>query len=223
MPPITRRLLSLAVALSASLAAQQPPTPKTMTKIEVILQSPDAPAGSFAAKPRVMYFAGTTYGRVEEAFDSDRNLHGLVVIHEPDFWMINLADNTGQHAIDPGPTFNIHIPIFPYRVHELPDGQKKKLQDLEFTHELEYFKAAGATPQKGPVLQTKETTLYNVKIGDASVSLFTYGTPERPLSVVWLCGDEHDILWYSGYGEMPFDLKLFSKPENVKIVDAKPQ
>jgi len=115
MPSITRRILSLTVALSATLAAQQPATPKTMTKIEVILQSPDSPEGSFAAKPRVMYFAGTAYGRVEEALDTVQNTHGLAIIHEPDFWMINLVDNTAHHAVDPGPTFNIHMPIFPKR------------------------------------------------------------------------------------------------------------
>jgi hypothetical protein len=30
-----------------------------------------------------------------------------------------------------------------------------------------------------------------------------------------------DIFWYSGYGEVDFDPRLFAKPENVKIEESK--
>jgi len=222
MPSITRRILSLAVVLSASLAAQQTAPPKTMTKMEVIRQSADAPEGSFAAKPRVIYRAGTQFGRIEEAPDPERGIHGVAIIAEPEFWLVNLANKTAKHAVDPGPTFDCTMPIFT-NIPGITEDQKQQVMALEFGREMEFFKSHGATPRPGGVLQTKETTAYKVSFGDVSLGLFTYGTPEIPLGVVWTKGDAHAILWYSGYGEMPFDLKLFSKPENVKIVDAKPQ
>jgi hypothetical protein len=35
-------------------------------------------------------------------------------------------------------------------------------------------------------------------------------------------GEKTDIFWYSGYGQVEFDRKLFAKPENVKIEDPQP-
>jgi hypothetical protein len=216
------RILFTACLVSGSLHAQQPAAPKTMTKMEVILQSADAPAGSFAAQPKVFYRAGTQYCRIEEAMDAERGIHGVVIINEPDYWMVNLVDQTAKHAVDPGPTFNCHFPVFPNRSMKLPQDQQKQAMELEFGSEIAFFKKRGATPQPGPVLQTKQTTMYQTKVGDVTLALFTYGDPERPLGVVWTSGDDHDIFWYKGYGEVPFDPTLFAKPEHVKIETPKP-
>jgi hypothetical protein len=210
---MTMRLWKIPVCLAwillLALRAQQPP--KVMTRVEVVLEGPDVPAGSFATKPKVMYRAGSSYCRTEEAPDPERGIHGLAIINEPDYWLVNLLKKTGQHAVDPGPTFNCHLPIF-------PDADK----DLEFGFEQEYFKSKGASRQEGPVLQGKPTTLYKVTVGDAVLALFTYGTPERPMAVSRVRGDKGEIFWFRGWGDLPFDAKLFAKPEGVKIVDQKP-
>jgi len=190
--------------------------------MEVILQSPDAPAGSFAALPKVMYRAGSRYCRIEEAPDAARGIHGVAIINEPDFWLVNLATHTAQHAVDPGPTFNCRLPIFPSQTSRLPGDQGKQVAELEFGLELEFFKKRGAVAHPGPILQTKQTMEYQVELGDVTLAMFTYGTPERPLGVVWKRGDEHDIFWYSGYGQVNFDPALFAKPEDVKITEPKP-
>jgi hypothetical protein len=195
--------------LLATLLAQQPP--KEMTKVEALLQSSDVPAGSFAAKPKVMYRAGSRYCRIEEAPDPDHGIHGLAIINEPDYWLVNLLSQTAQHAVDSGPTFNCHMPIF-------ADTDKA----LEFGLEQEYFKSKGASPQQGPVLQTKRTTLYKVEVASSTLALFTYGTPERPLAVSRVRGNKSEIYWFSGYGQVQFDPALFAKPEGVKIEDQKP-
>ena len=44
-----------------------------------------------------------------------------------------------------------------------------------------------------------------------ALAWFTCGTPERPLLVARQRGDKNDLLWYSGYGLVDFDLKLFVK------------
>ncbi len=205
----TRNLFLLVVALAHASSGQQPPT--VMTKVEVVLEGPDIPAGSFATKPKVMYRAGSRYCRIEEAPDPDNGIHGLAIISEPDAWMVNLLNKTAKHMVDPGPTFSCRLPIF-------PDTDK----NLEFGLELEYFKSRGATPQKGPVLQTKSTTRYMVEVADAKLALFTYGPPERPLAVSRVRGDKGEIFWFKGHGDLPFEPALFAKPENVKIDEPKP-
>ncbi len=209
----------LTCLLTTSLFAQQ--TPKTMTKMVVQLQSPDVPADGFGAKPKTMMRAGTKFCRIEEEPDPDHGIHGVIIISEPDVWMVNLATKTAQHMVDSGPTFNCRLQIFGNRLRELPEEDAKRMGGLEFGFEMEFFKSKGATPRAGPVLQTKQTTAYNLQFGDSSVALFTYGDPERPLAVAWTRGDKHDIFWYSGYGQTDFDPALFAKPTGVKIEEAK--
>jgi hypothetical protein len=211
--------LLIACLLSGVLAAQQ--SRKTMTKLVVQLDSPDVPKGSFAAKPKAMYRAGTQFCRIEEEPDPDHGIHGLAIINEPDAWMVNLATNTAQHMVDPGPTFNCRMPILADRISDLPEDEGKQIMGLEFGQEIEFFKSHGATPQQGIILQTKQTIVYKLQFGDSVVALFTYGTPEIPLAVAWSRGEKHEIFWYSGYGQMDFDPKLFAKPEHVKINDQK--
>jgi hypothetical protein len=209
----------LICVLVGAIFAEEPP--KTTTKIEVILQSPDAPAGSFAAKPKVFYRAGDRYCRVEEAPDPGQGIHGLMIINEPDWWMVNLLSKTARHGVDPGPTFNCRLVIFANGSPQSLDDESKQIMQLEFGRELEFFKGRGAIPKKGPVLQTKETMGYTVTVGTTTLALFTYGTPERPVAVSQERNGKTDIFWYSGYGEVDFDPRLFAKPENVKIEESK--
>jgi len=206
---VLSKLCFLVLLLAYKSPAQEPP--KVMTKVEVFLEGPDIPAGSFATKPKVMYRAGTRYCRIEEAPDPENGIHGLMILNEPDYWLVNLLKKDAKHGVDPGPTFNCHIPIF-------ADTDK----DLEFGHELDYFKNKGAIPQKGPVMQTKQTTLYKVDVGNSALGMFTYGTPERPMAVSRVHGDKGEIFWFSGWGDLPFDPALFAKPEGVKIEEQKP-
>jgi len=67
-----RRLFILLLLAITTLAADD--TPKTMTKIEVHLEGPEVMAGSFLARPKVIYRAGTKYCRVEEAEDSQSKI-----------------------------------------------------------------------------------------------------------------------------------------------------
>lgn len=192
-----------------------------MTKMVVQLQGHDAPAGSFAAKPRTLFRAGNQFCRTEEEPDPEHGIHGLLIVNEPDAWLVNLETKSVQHMVDPGPTFNCRMPIFAALPSSAPEDEAKQINALEFGYELEFFKSKGATGQPGGVQQGQQTTAYKLRIGDSTLALFTYGTPERPLAAAWLRGDKNEIFWYSGYGQVDFDSKLFAKPVNVKIEDAK--
>jgi hypothetical protein len=66
--------------LLATTTLTAPGTPKTMTKIEAHLEGPQVMAGSFSAKPKVIYRADTRYCRLEEAQDTENKIHGLLIV-----------------------------------------------------------------------------------------------------------------------------------------------
>lgn len=206
--------------LSAVAWAQQ--LPATMTKMEVLLQSPDIPSTSYAAKSEVLYRAGDFYCRMEEQADPEHGIRGLMIIHEPDAWMVNLATKTALHIVDPGPTRHCRMPIFADRLRDMPADEQKQIGDLEFGRELEFFTDRGATGRPGPVLQGKKTMIYELQFGASRLALFTRGDPPIPLAVVWRRDKTHEIFWYSGYGKVPFDASLFAKPSGITVTEAKP-
>jgi hypothetical protein len=151
--------------------------PETMTKISVRLESPDDPADSFAAKPKTMYRAGNGYCRTEEVPDPEHGIHGLMILNEPDAWMVNLLSKTARHFVDPGPTFNCHLPLFGGEPAKSAAEMKNPLLELEFGQELEYFKGKRATPSEGPILRERQTTIYAVTIGDSNWSFLRSAHP----------------------------------------------
>ncbi len=211
--------LCLALLLASFALAQD--TPKSMSKITVQLDGSEIPQDSFARKPKTIYRAGSTYCRVEEAPDTDHNIHGLLIVNEPNAWMVNLATKTAQHVVDPGPTLNCHLPIFSSPVPNTSDDVDYAKLGLEFGHELEYFKKMGALRQApGPVLQKQQTVEYLLDMGGTRLALFTYGPNEFPLLVAHTVGNKGEMYWYSGYGQVPFDPALFAKPQGVTISES---
>jgi hypothetical protein len=136
-----------------------------------------------------------------------------MIINEPDFWMVNLWDRSARHGVDPEPSFNCQMPILAVDSPEL-SGPGIRTGD-GFLQEQSRRSPAGS------VLQGKPTTQYQVEIGGSKLALFTYGSPEHPLAVGRVRGKGGEIFWYSGYGEVPFDAKLFAPPEGVKIQEIK--
>lgn len=218
------RCVSISVFLLATaLYAQQPPA--AMMKMVVQLAGTGVARDSFAAKPKTIFRSGTKYCRVEEQPDPENGIHGVVIISEPDLWMVNLIDQTARHFVDRGPDLNCHMPIFGDRLSGIPDEIAKQIGALEFGFEMEFFKSHGAVREQGPVLQfggrPVQTSGYRLHFGDRMVVLFTDGDPERPAAVAMFHGEESFTYYYSGYGLLPFDATLFAKPSGVKIEEAK--
>jgi hypothetical protein len=218
-PGTMRRLVLLLLVATTTLTADD--IPKTMTKIEAHLEAPDVVAGSFSAKPKLIYRAGARYCRLEEAQDTENKIHGLLIVNEPDVWMVNLYDKSAQHMVDPGPTFNCRLPIFGSV--DSKDEAGMLYQDLQFGSELKFFKKMGAAGQPGPDEGGKKTTRYAIEIGNTRFVMLTINAPnERPLVVARAVGDKGEVFVYTVYDEIPFDPKFFAKPETIKISEAKP-
>jgi hypothetical protein len=213
---------AVVMLLAVSAAAFGEDAPATMTKLMVKLESPEIPKDSFAAQPKRIYRASARYCRTEENPDPENGIHGLMIVNEPDIWMINRLDNSARHIVDEGPTFNCRMPIFATNedVKSAADVDKPVMQ-LEFGRELEYFRPRSKAPTAGPVLQGKATRVYTVDDGGWQLFLFTGGDPEAPVSVVRKNDKTREILWYGEYEQLPFDAKLFARPEGVKIEEMK--
>jgi hypothetical protein len=215
----TSRSVAMIALVSTGSFGQQ--FPETMIKLAVRLESPDIAKESFAAKPKLMYRAGNGYCRTEELPDIEHGIHGLMILDEPDAWMVNLLTKTAQHFVDSGPTFNCRMPMFRGEQVKSAEDMKNPLLELEFGRELAYFKGKGATPKEGPVLQDKPTAAYTVEVGDSELFLFTTGKPEQPLAVARQHENVREIYWYTTYEQLPFDRKLFAKPEGITIMEGK--
>ena len=218
-PAMRKFTLAALLILSCHVVADD--TPKSMTKMVVQMDGPDIPQDSFTRKPKTIYRAGTRFCRVEEQPDNANGIQGLMVINEPDTWMVNLLNKTAKHVVDAGPTFNCHLPIFRGPIPNTADDLDYGKLGLEFGHELELLNSHGEEPQQGPVQQTKKTTAYKLQFGGTSLALFTYGDEQIPLLVGHTYGNKGELVWYSGYGQIPFDPNLFEKPDGVTIEEPK--
>lgn len=192
-----------------------------MTKLTVRLESPAILAGTFAAEAKTLYRSGERHCRTEEVPDTAQGIHGLMIINEPDVWMVNRLNKTGRHFVDPGPTFICRMPIFIDDQVKTAADTKSPLLELEFGQELDYFRRKGTVPQPGPVLRGKSTTVYRATVGDSQLILFTTGTPEQPWALVRQFGPMRETFWYNSYEQLPFNPGLFAKPTGIQMEEAK--
>ncbi len=216
-----RNLLLISVLLfSATTLAQD--SPQVMLKIVVHLDSPGIPQDAFIRQPKVIYRAGNRYCRVEETLDAEHGLQQLMIFNEPDAWIVNLVDKKGQHIVDSGPSLTCHLPIFSGPPPGLFGQHGLRKVGLGVRFRARILQENGCHSPPGPVLQTKQTTSYVLDFGDIQLTLFAFGPSQRPLVLGRTYQHIGGIFRYSDYGLLPFDPKLFSKPEGVTIEEPNP-
>ena len=188
-------------------------TPSTMTHAVVQMSGTGIDPSSFAARPKEYWRASNKYCRVDEEADQEHGIHGRLIINEPDVWMVNLADRSARHFVDPGPTFNCKTPIFAFDA----ETAKSKVGELEFGRELEFFTENKAELITGPKLDFK-ANYYELLVDDSVLRLVEREDPHAPLLVALKKGDKllqvKYLLWDSN---VPFKIDLFAKPTGVTI------
>lgn len=188
-----------------------------MMKISVRVVEPAPEPGSFLAQPKTFWRAGTKYARIAEAEDPKNQIHGLAVISEPDFWMINLYDKSGKHMVDPGPTFNVHLPVFPST-----PGTKTKLDGLEFGNEVEFFTKNKATQAPDEMVGGQGTIRYDLLSGSSKVTLWTDTHSKKPVRISQVKGQQIETFEYLFYeDDLPFDPALFRPLPGLKMEENK--
>jgi hypothetical protein len=190
---------------------------KKMIKIITRNTTEGIDVNSFAALPITAYIFGKKCGRVEEQPDKSMNLHELIIVNEPDCWMINLLDKTGQHAIDTDPNSLLHSPII-----TVNDKQDSVFNDFEYGYEFDFLRAKNATKSQIK-LNSVEYDLYSMTIKATKVELIAKKDKNIPRMVrIFNDGKLIQSITYDEYttGIEP-NMALFEPADDIRISEAK--
>lgn len=217
-----RFFLCLAIVASA-IAVRSEAAEPAMIRIITRRISTAIQPNSFSAKPKTFYLAGKKYARIEEDLDTALGIHGLIITNEPDAWMINLADNTGRHMVDPGPTFVVHAPIVWVAKPKGQPDPEKAFKDLEFGNETQFFSARGARERGMRKVDGKDCKALSLKRGTYELILLSDAQTGKPFQIDIIKDGRLDssIRYLSYETNLPFRKSLFEPPKSVKLTEAK--
>jgi hypothetical protein len=195
-----------------------------MTKIIYRDISTNLLLSSFAVQPKVLYRMGEKYDRSEEAPDPVLGIHGLIIINEPDAWMINLMNKTGTHMVDGGPTYVVHDYIV-----SAPDPNQSQaefqafktssISGFEFGKEMEFLKKHKAKKSGALSIGGVLCDRYELTIDGYSIELFAISGTEIPYQLK-VSKEQAQIsyLRYDAYRtDLQPDLSLFKPPSGIEI------
>ncbi len=103
---LARGLERIKIGLTIMLALVLPCTsfcadaPSKMIHGVIQMSGTDIAEGSFASKPKIFWRASNEFCRIDEEPDPEHGIHGRLVIHEPDAWLVNLADHTAKYMVN---------------------------------------------------------------------------------------------------------------------------
>jgi len=198
-------------------AAQQPCAPAKLTRMVVRNVSPELMAASPAAQPRTLWRQGATQLRSEGSPDPARGVQAIVVVAEPDIWLINPVSRTGEHRVDPGPDLNVRAPILP-RGQGLPAA----LMALEYGCEGEFVAAHAPQPFQAVPWGGDNASLHVAAVGEHAVSILMHEKRKTPLMIVYAkAGKPVFAIRYDEYrDDLPERPTLFAPPSSYKITEA---
>lgn len=211
---LARRLFlaaSFVAALFCGDAAFARCEPKHTLKIVVSVEDDALPADHFSRRPKTIYRSGRLFGRVEEELNPHNGRHMLVVVNAADLWIVNLADKTGQHAIDPGPSLSFRAPI-------VGDVDSDYWSNFEFGCELPFMQAVGT---EKPATPGSDERVYEHSKEGATVQLVSVkGIPKR----VSIETKERKLAFvYHSFEQITnADPALFERPSGIAFIEATP-
>jgi hypothetical protein len=174
--------------------------------------SADLPASSPEAQPRKIWLLGKGFLRFEDVPNPETKVHGLIIVNEPDIWIIDRNKGQGQHAIDPGPQYAVHFPIFPRE-------QSEKLKQLEFGSELRFFQDNGAKELASQTVDGVKCQLYRMELDNRELTLFL--KPDNlPLQIeVQSAGVKYAVRFLRYDPNQKPDMSLFKVSPGIKIIE----
>jgi hypothetical protein len=204
---MSRFLVALMVLL-LPLAAQA--AEDKMLYVEYRLAGKQIAADSFDAQTKKLWRIGKTYLRFEDAPNPQTKIHGLIIVAEPDIWIVDRNTNQAQHTVDPGPNYKIHFPLF-------ASEKIEKLREIEFGAELEFFRENDARELPAQNVDGFKCKLLRLAFDDREVTLFLK-TDDTPLQIVVKSPDYEYAMRFLRYeaGRKP-DKLLFQLPPGVQL------
>lgn len=181
-----------------------------MLYVEYRLVGKQIAEGSFDALAKKVWRIGDNYLRFEDAPNPQTKVHGLIIVAEPDIWIVDRNTNQAQHTVDPGPNYKIHFPLFASETSE-------KLRALEFGRELDYFHENDAKTLPAQDVDGFRCKLLRLEIDDREVTLFLK-TNDTPLQIVVKSPEVEYAMRFLRYEpDRKPDKLLFQLPPGVQL------
>jgi len=182
----------------------------TMLYVEYRLTGKQIAKDSFDAQTKRVWRIGNQYLRFEDAPNPATKIHGLIIVAEPDIWIVDRNSNQAQHTVDPGPNYKVHFPV-------LASEPSDKLRELEFGRELEYFREHGATEMPAQEVDGVKCRPFRLEIEDREVTLYVR-TDDTPLQILVKSPQYEYAMRFLRYEpQRKPDKSLFALPPGVQL------
>lgn len=186
-----------------------------MLFVEYRFISPSIKEGTFEAGTTKLWRIGYKYSRTEESPDPVQNIHGLIIINEPDAYIINKFTQSGKHIVDRGETTDVHIPVFPIA------KISKEIWKLEMGHENAFFEEHDAILTGTKIIEGITCNVYTIKINRIKLTLYKRQDNGNPLQVgIETDNIAYDIRYIKYENGLTPNFKLFEVPSGITIIDA---
>ena len=204
----------LALLLFAVLVPLTGAADDSMVYIEYRLIAPEVKPGTFAASVRKVWRHTDSYARIEEEPDPQTGIHGLMISNAPNSYLINQFNKVARHIVDPGPTYNVIIPVF-------PSERSPKFKQLQMGRELTFLRANGAVAASDQVIGDVPCSVLVAKVEDSDITLFLDKKSKQPRQISISNPRNRYAVRYEAYRtDLPVDLTLFRVPKDVQVVRA---
>jgi len=176
-----------------------------MLRIVTTVDAFGLPADHFVTQPKTLYRYGSMFGRVEEVFNKQTGLHLLVVVSEPDVWVVNRVNSSGQHMTDRGTNIDFHAPI-------ITATKSEHWRGLEFGCEEDFMKSVNAKtePADGGMIR------YSHEAEGIKASLVV-NPKQRPERLEIEGPEARFVIKFLSYEDSEFQADLFSRPNGIRF------
>jgi len=208
-------------------AAVPPCRPKSLVSMTVRNVTPGLQASDPRAQPKRLWRKSEKFLRsleqpvVSQALQ-DPNApmarQALVIVAEPDVWMIDMASREGRHSLDPGPVLEVRAPILS------PGVAPPEFMSLEYGCEAEFVKVRAPLAQRTVRWGGVDAALHTYTVGTSSVAILLNSRTGEPHIVIQVRdGRPVTMIIYDEYRQdQPDQSELFRPPADVKITEAPP-
>lgn len=185
--------------------------------------SPSTPA---SLTVKTIYVAGERYARIEQQVDPQSPDKNLIIVNQPDIWVIDSRKKQGVHMVNPGPDFTVHNPILG------PHGPQE-LFGFGYGREMRFFAEAATKHRIGihsfafrdlgfKKIEGTGCDVQEIRSGDYRVVMNVVHAKQIPQSIEIFLDDTSVIrLEYIRYEkDIPFDESLFKPPEGMPITES---
>ena len=187
----------------------------SLTKIVVRYVAADRPEEAGAAGLKTIYLAGGVYARIEQSPNAADNSPNLIIVNQPDIWLVDLTKKTGTHSINPGPDLTIHSPI-------LGADCPGELFDFEFGREIEFLKRVGAKTLEPKQIGERRCETRQFETENYLVVVYVDAVKKLPVKLkAYKDRQIKFTVEYVSYDiDLPFDRSLFAPPKKIELSEA---